>query len=88
MSQRFPLSKLVECEWTDITSFNDGWMSPAEARKRSTPMLIKTVGYVLEDTQKELKLTMMQATTNDGEVGVSCVIPKSVIKHLKVLRGL
>lgn len=88
MSQQFPLNKIVEVLWTDITTFNDGWQSPTDAKRNSNLMLIKTVGYVLEDTPKELKLTMMQALTNAGEVGVTAVIPRPVIKRIKVLKGL
>lgn len=88
MPDKFPLKTLLEVEWEDITTFNQGWMSAAEAKKESALMPIRTVGYLLEETPKLLKLTMMMSPTNDGEVGVTAVIPKGVIKRMKTLKGL
>lgn len=85
---KFPLRSLVEVEWSDICTSNTGWQSMESAKHDAQLMDIRTVGYVLEDTSKILKLCMMQAPTNDGEVGVTAVIPKSVIKKSKVLSGL
>lgn len=84
----FPLNKLVEVLWTDICTHNNGWQSLEVAREGANLMNIKTVGYVLAETAKILKLTMMQAPTNDGEVGVVAVIPKGVISRYKILKGL
>lgn len=85
---KFPLNVLVECIWQDICTHNVGWQSVDDAKADSTLMEIKTVGYVLEDTSKVLKLAMMQALTNDGEIGVTAVIPKGVIIKYKVLKGI
>lgn len=86
--QRFPLQTILEVLWADITSYNDGWKSPESAAKDMIPVEVKTIGYVIEDTKQSIKLAMMQAETNGGEVGVTCVIPRSNIKRLKVLKGL
>lgn len=85
---RFPLNTLMEVIWTDICTHNVGWQSVDDAKRDSDLMEIKTVGYVLEDTPKVLKLAMMQAITNEGEIGVTAVIPKGVIKKFKVLKGI
>ena len=83
-----PLNKLVEVFWEDITSHNSGWVDRETAIANAQLTQVYTVGYVLEDTPKILKLAMMQALSNDGEVGVTCTIPKGVIRRMKVLKGL
>ena len=88
MSKGFPLSKLVELEWQDITTANSSWQSPKEAAAEALPILVKTVGYVLEDSSKLIKLAMLQTSANGGEVGVTCVVPKGCIVRSKILKGL
>lgn len=85
---KFPLTKLVEVIWTDITTFNTGWVQPEEAVAIAQPTYVKTVGYVLSDTADFLKLAMLQAQIEQNEVGVTATIPKGCIKKMKVLKGL
>lgn len=88
MSKEFPLNKIIEILWNDITSANTPWQSPKEAAAEAVPILVKTVGYVLEETPKLIKLAMLQTSANGGEVGVTCVVPKGTIVRSKVLKGL
>lgn len=88
MSIRFPLNKIVEAEWHDITTLNSPWQPAKDAAAECTPITVKTVGYVLEDAPKFLKLAMLQTSCNGGEVGVTAVIPKGCIIRSKVLKGL
>ena len=83
-----PLSRIVEVLWDDITSHNAGWVDRDTAIANAQLTTVYTVGYVLEDTPRILKLAMMQAMANDGEVGVTCTIPKGVIRRMKTLKGL
>lgn len=85
---KFPLTKLVEVEWVDITTFNTGWVTPDQAREIAQPTTIRTAGYVLEDSTSYLKLAMLQSQVEQNEVGVTATIPKGCIKRLKVLKGL
>lgn len=85
---KFPLTKLVEVEWIDITTTNTGWLAPDAAAAQSQPSTIRTVGYVLEETKIYLKLAMLQAQLEQNEVGVTCTIPKGVVRRMKILKGL
>lgn len=84
----FPLLKICECLWSDITTSNLGWQSPDSARETSQPTMVKTIGYVLEDTPQFLKLAMLQTQLEQNEVGVVATIPKGCIKRMKILKGL
>lgn len=84
----FPLTKIVEVLWEDITTTNSGWITPNQARTDFPCVLVRTVGYVLEDSPKLLKLVMLQSEAGEGEVGVIASIPKGVILRSKVLKGL
>lgn len=85
---KFPLDKCVMVEWADITTFNSGWLPPSAAAEQSQPTIIRTVGFVLEDTKDYLKLAMLQSQIEQNEVGVVCSIPRGTIKRFKVLKGL
>ena len=87
-SKGFPLGRIIECEWNDITTMNSPWQDTKSAIKECDPILVKTVGYVLEETSKHIKLAMLQTSANGGEVGVTAVIPKGCIVRSKVLKGL
>ena len=83
-----PLNRIVEVFWEDITTHNSGWTDRDNVITNAQLTPVYTVGYVLEDTPRILKLAMMQALSNDGEVGVTCSIPKGVIRRMKVLKGI
>jgi hypothetical protein len=82
------LTKLVEVEWQDISTNNVGWQSPEAAIASATPVTVRTVGYVLAETREYLKLAMLQTEAGQNEIGVTAVIPRGVIKRIKVLKGL
>lgn len=84
----FPLKKLVEVIWEDMTTVNTGWLSPAQALNGAFAMPIKTVGYVLSEDDTNLILVMLQSSANDGEVGVTAVIPRGCIRRMKILKGI
>jgi hypothetical protein len=85
----FPLPKLVEVVWEDMTTLNTGWLTvegAVELASQATP--IKTVGYVAGEDDINLVLVMLQSSANNGEVGVTATIPKGCIRQMKVLKGL
>ena len=88
MKSKFPLNRCVEVLWNDITSSNTPWLSVKDAIEDCNPIEVKTIGYVMHEDSKLLKLAMLQTSSNGGEVGVTCVIPKGTIIKMKVLKGL
>lgn len=77
-----PLHKIVEVDWVDITS-RQNWEDIEDALTFE-PVLIKTVGYLLNKDAKNIRLVMSQS--NDMGVAIVKIIPLGVVRKIKVIR--
>ena len=82
---KWPLSKLVEIVWEDITSDSNGWVSQDEASQHSHCVIMKSVGYLLSKDKKYVKICMTQA---DEELGIALVksFPIGCVKKIRTLK--
>lgn len=72
---------LVEIEWLDHAG-KAGWQRDVEI----TPMICRTVGYLLKDDKKFIVVT--QDLTENDSYGYQMCIMKNCIKSMKVLNGI
>lgn len=73
----------VEVAWLDIASYS-GWM-PVERAKGATPIVMKSIGYVVEDAKDALRIAMTREQEPDGKVTEILVIPRgNVLKTKKI----
>ena len=75
-------STIVEVEWQDATSA-DEWMPLADA-KRWDPAHVRSVGYVVHMSKREVRLAMQQNTV--GHVAITLVIPRGMVRRVTRLR--
>jgi|SRR3990172_7792632 len=82
---KWPLTKLVEVEWEDITSENGGWSSIDDSKKNSHCVIMKSAGYLLEKNKKYVKICMTQA---DEDMGLALVktFPIGCVKKIRTLK--
>lgn len=76
-----PLTMLL-VEWVDATS-TDEW-TDLEELKAYKPHIVKSVGWLLLDDNKNLYMTL-NLDDNSNNASCSIVIPKSCIKKIKEL---
>lgn len=73
----------VEISWVDATG-HSGWQSVDEALDRK-PVLMHTLGYVIEKTDKYIK--MVRSVEDEGhDVGDVFTIPTDWIQRVKRLK--
>ena len=72
-----PNYKIIEIEWKDIT-FYPGYYK-AETIKEYGIKRMKTIGYLIEETKKLIKMAMTKETTEEDNVAEFIVIPKENI---------
>lgn len=83
----FPLKARVEVEWLDSFS-NSGWDTLESYKKHGGPALVRSIGYVLEDTSELITLVQSKCNKN-GDVADAISIPKGcVLRVAKVTGGL
>ncbi len=69
--------------WSDISSRAD-WVDEEEVDK-AAPEVCLTVGWIIRDSPDQIVIA--DSVTESGDWGGITVIPKSVIKKKKILRG-
>jgi hypothetical protein len=75
--------KLVQIDWEDSCSDN-GWVSQQQA-KCHRPAQCRTVGFLLRSGKRDM--TIMQSTSNTGNVSEIMAIPRGCIKKVTYLKG-
>ena len=75
--------KLVIIEWLDAQSMADGGWQRRKDVEKLTPAVVKSVGWILEETKDHVTLI---AHDGDTEVGGDFSIPKACIKKRRVLK--
>ena len=76
----------VEVEWLDSVMLRFGWQEPAEYQDEfSRPYLIRSVGYIVKRTKRELVLVM--SWSENGQVGDGLAIPRACVRKITRLRG-
>jgi hypothetical protein len=85
---KFPLKRLVEVEWEDITTQNQGWMTREEVEKEYKIAICRSVGYVFKQTDDYIVLVQKQSPTFDDTFGIVHTIPMGCVKRVKRLWGL
>ena len=84
---KWPLKTLIEVEWVDIASHNNGWMTIEETLKTIHPALCRTVGYLIGSDKLNIRLAMLQ-TIEDNSIGMTMVIPKGCILKIRKIKFL
>ena len=76
--------RVVEVSWNDATG-HSGWQTVDEAMERK-PVLMHTVGYLIERNDKFLK--MVRSVDNDGDdVGDVFTIPNDWVRRVRRLKA-
>lgn len=83
MKLRYPDYPLVMIEWRDHASA-EVWENVEQAKADFKPHLLKTVGWLIGETDEAYNLVMNLAT--DGDVTMRMIILKGTVKRFKVLR--
>jgi hypothetical protein len=78
----FPEYKILVVEWEDHTG-DSAWLTTDEVKKQK-PALAKTIGYVIHEDDKTIKLA--DTLLDDGDVGGISLILKSTIKKRKGIK--
>lgn len=79
---KFPKNKLMFIEWEDIVDYS-GWQSFKRLEDCTTASMI-TVGFVVEETEKYIKVTANPCLKDLDFIGI-IVLPKGVITKATVL---
>lgn len=74
---------LVQVTWIDITSVTR-WES-LQHHQQQEPLDCVSVGYVIRSDKKQMTIAQTLCLSN-GDVTESLVIPRSVIRNIKVLK--
>lgn len=72
---------LVEVIWRDTAGWN-GWDTEEKWRERE-PMIIRTLGYLIEKTRGSVKLAMDYRA--DDVPGCICCIPRGCVVQIREL---
>lgn len=78
--------KAMYVEWLDHASSEMQWNSKA-TRTLTGPFLVRTLGFLLEETDEHIVLVMSHTGEEETFFG-EVLILKSCIKKKKVLRGV
>lgn len=75
---------LTVIEWTDACAVGGGGWNPVETLTALKSPLIRSTGWVLKETKKEVVL--VSSASDSGLCGGDICIPKIAIKHRWTLR--
>ena len=76
--------KLVYIEWLDHCSFGSGCWNTKESCENMEPILAKTIGWLVKETDEHL--VVVSTTLSDNYYGGDSLILKSCIKKRKNVR--
>lgn len=77
--------KLVYLEWLDHSSFAHSYWKDRELLEELSPMLVKSVGWVVNQTEKTITIVSHAIEKNEQAAGEMCIL-KSAIKKKRVLK--
>lgn len=82
---KWPLTKLVEVEWTDSCT-EGGWNSHSAYLDRAQPTICRSIGYLLVKT-KEKVVVVQTMSLSTGHVSDSMAIPIVAVRKIRFLKG-
>lgn len=78
--------QMVEVEWID-SAFHRGWGTLGEKRDRMSAAKCRTVGYLLEEGKREIKLAMsLDDDPKDPSAADGITIPRCTVTKLRRLK--
>lgn len=83
MKRKYPKYPLVMIEWVDHAS-EDAWQVVEDAKNDTKAHAIRTVGWLINETDKVYNVVQCVATDND--VSMRMIILKAAVLDYKVLR--
>ena len=78
------LEDKVEIEWIDAYEMESGWHDLKDAEK-ITPLTVFSLGYVVKDTKEFIIISADIGRKGDSDCGRVQVIPKPLVKKIKLL---
>ncbi len=83
---KWPLNTRVEVEWVDSCT-NGKWASVDVHRAESRPSLCRSIGYLLERSDKRV-VVAQSMSTDTGHVSDTMAIPRVAVKRMRRIVGL
>lgn len=74
--------KLVLVDWVDAISADSGWKT-IEKMKKAVPHPCRSVGWIVNQTKDFV--TLVSSLTDDGDCDGDILIPRGMIKSIKIL---